>query len=74
MSKSKEAFVLLMIILAMSTLLIGGIKYQSTYEKTEIMRSLSDDGQYTLFVYMIGEPDWPFGATHCRFALNFSNN
>ena len=69
MSKSKEAFVLLMIILAMSTLLIGGIKYQSTYEKTEIMRSLSDDGQYTLFVYMIGEPDWPFGATHCRFDL-----
>lgn len=50
MSKSKGAFVLLMIILAMSTLLIGGIKYQSTYTKTEIMRAKSDDGQYTLFV------------------------
>ena len=29
----------------------------------------SDNGSYHLIVYMIGEPDWPFGATHCRFDL-----
>lgn len=50
-------------------LMVGGIRYQTTYAKTEIVKASSNDEQYTLFVYMIGEPDWPFGATHCRFDL-----
>lgn len=69
MGKLKGIFVLLIIFLAMGALLVGGLKYRTTYAKTEIMSVSSADGQYTLFVYMIGEPDWPFGATHCRFDL-----
>lgn len=69
MSKLKGISVLLIIFLAMGALLVGGLKYRTTYAKTEILSVSSIDGQYTLFVYMIGEPDWPFGATHCRFDL-----
>lgn len=69
MSKLKGIFLLLITFLAMGALLFGGITYRTTYAKTEIMSVSSTDGQYKLFVYMIGEPDWPFGATHCRFDL-----
>ena len=50
-------------------LLIGGFQYRVNYAKTEVVTSVSDDGQHSLTVYMIGEPDWPFGATYCRFDL-----
>ena len=33
------------------------------------MTETSEDNQYTLKIYMIGEPEWPFGATHCRMEL-----
>ncbi|MGN0159085.1 MAG: hypothetical protein ACI39W_08115 [Brotaphodocola sp.] len=50
-------------------LLIGGIKFPTSYAKTEIAAFSSGDGIYTLIVYMIGEPEWPFGETHCSFDL-----
>ena len=50
-------------------LLIGSVKYRVDYAKTQVVTSVSDDGQHSLTVYMIGESDWPFGATHCRFDL-----
>jgi len=50
-------------------LLIGGFQYRVNYAKTEVITSVSADGEHALTVYMIGEPDWPFGATHCRFDL-----
>jgi hypothetical protein len=43
--------------------------YRTSFAKTEIITSASDDNSYQLIVYMIGEPEWPFGATHCRFDL-----
>ena len=54
-------------------ILFAGIKWRISYAKTEILTSSSDNGSYHLIVYMIGEPDWPFGATHCRFDL-FNDN
>lgn len=50
-------------------ILFGGIKYRTDYAKTQIKEEYSGDKQYILAIYMIGEPDWPFGATHCRFEL-----
>lgn len=48
---------------------IACLLYRTDYAKTEILTSASTDGQYSLTVYQIGEPDWPFGPTHCRFDL-----
>lgn len=56
-------------ILGLILLLIGSFKYKINYAKTEVLTSASEDGTYQLIVYMIGEPDFPFGATHCRFDL-----
>lgn len=55
--------------LVLTAVLIGGIAYRTSWAKTEVVTSSSDDGRYTLIVYMIGEPEWPFGSTHCRFDL-----
>ena len=47
-----------------------GFVYLGYFAKTEVVSSASGDGRYRLTVYMIGEPDWPFGETHCRFDLS----
>ena len=56
-------------ILGLVLLLAGSLKYKISYAKTEVLTSDSEDGTYQLIVYMIGEPDFPFGATHCCFDL-----
>ena len=50
-------------------ILFVGIKYRTSYAKTEIETLISTDGKFKLTIYEIGEPDWPFGSTHCRFTL-----
>ena len=45
------------------------LRWHTKYAKTEILDYTSDDGVHELIIYMIGEPDWPFGNTHCRFDL-----
>ena len=69
MSRKKGIFAVLLGILVLLLTLYGGIKYRTSYAKTKIMASSSVNGQYNLVIYMIGEPDWPFGTTHCRFEL-----
>ncbi|MBR3866750.1 MAG: hypothetical protein IKM54_03025, partial [Butyricicoccus sp.] len=63
-------------ILLLYLFLFACIVYRTDYAATEVLTSApevlasaSDDGQYSLTVSMIGEPDWPFGPTHCRFDL-----
>ena len=56
-------------LLGLFVLLVGSLKYKTGYAKTEILTSAPENGGYRLTVYMIGEPDFPFGATHCRFDL-----
>ena len=50
-------------------ILIAAISLHTNYAKTEILNYTSDDGTHKLVIYMIGEPDFPFGSTHCRFDL-----
>lgn len=59
-----------LLIVVMAVVLIGGMQYKMKYAKTEVTKETSEDGQYELIIYMIGEPEFPFGATHCRFVLN----
>ena len=49
--------------------LAGGIWYRVEVAPTEVLTDVSPDGAYELTIDMVGEPDWPFGATHCRFTL-----
>ena len=69
MHKIKGCFILSLIFMMLLIILFAGYKYRTTYAKTEIMTETSEDNQYTLKIYMIGEPEWPFGATHCRLEL-----
>lgn len=48
-------------------LLLGTIYYRVGHKKTEVVTYKNDI--YTLTVFMIGEPEWPFGRTHCCFEL-----
>ncbi len=47
----------------------AGFLYKIDYKKTEIKSSVSDDKNYTLTVYEIGEPEFAFGSANCRFVL-----
>lgn len=67
--KDRWPMLIAVILILPFLLLIGSFHYRVNYAKTEVITSVSDDGEYSLTVYMIGEPDWPFGATHCRFDL-----
>ena len=49
--------------------LAGGIWYRVEVAPTEVLTDVSPDGMYELTIDRVGEPDWPFGATHCRFTL-----
>ena len=66
----------LAVILLLYLFLFACIVYRTNYAATEVListpevlSSASADGQYSLAVSQIGEPDWPFGPTHCRFVL-----
>lgn len=69
MHKIKGCFILTLLFMILLIILFAGYRYRITYAKTEIMTETSEDNQYTLKIYMIGEPEWPFGATHCRLEL-----
>lgn len=69
MGKAKGCLGILFLVALLLAILFGGIRYRIRYAKTEIVTQTLPDGRYTLTIYMIGEPDWPFGATHCRADL-----
>ena len=48
---------------------LAAFRWHTNFAKTEILDYTSADGVHELIIYMIGEPDWPFGDTHCRFDL-----
>lgn len=63
---------ILIIIIACVVLLCGGIAgliYKINYKQTAIKTSYYSDNAYELTIYEIGEPDFPFGSSHCRFVL-----
>ncbi len=43
------------------------IEYKTTYRKTEVLSS--SNGDYRISIYMIGEPEFPYGYTKWGFAL-----
>ena len=59
----------LAVILLLYLFLIACIVYRTGYAATEVLHTISADAEYHLTISMVGEPDWPFGPTHCRFDL-----
>ena len=47
----------------------GLLLYNISYKTTDIDVSESPDGTHELHFQQIGDPDWPFGSTHARLAL-----
>lgn len=46
---------------------IAVIKYEVDYKKTEVLKA--SEGAYTLTMYQVGEPGWPFGPVKGQFVL-----
>ena len=68
-AKKKKIIIAAAIPAAAVLAVAAGIKWRTSYAKTEVFTSTSDAGAYKLAVYMIGEPVWPFGETNCRAEL-----
>ena len=73
MENRKRAVRSLLLAVGAALLLLAGAAgyfvYRTQYAPTPVLRSASADGAYTLTVSMLGEPDFPFGAAHCRAEL-----
>lgn len=46
---------------------VGCLLYQMNYKKTQILEETQ--GAYTLTMYQVGEPGWPFGPVNGKFVL-----
>ena len=57
----------------MLAVLIGSFTYTTRYRVHSVDSSLSQDGKYELLFQQIGDPDWPFGATHARLVLKVAS-
>lgn len=42
-------------------------------KKTLIIKSVSDDNIHTVSIYMVGDPEFPYGSTNCQAVLNENN-
>ncbi|MDO4978017.1 MAG: hypothetical protein Q4E53_12235 [Eubacteriales bacterium] len=58
----------ILIVGALLLFLYGAMEYKTQYAKTEIVTYDTNKG-YKLIIYMIGEPEWPFGPTKGRMEL-----
>lgn len=48
---------------------VGRTVYITEYRLTDKGTELSPDGKYSVLFQMVGEPDWPFGATTVRVTV-----
>lgn len=64
----KAALVFLFVFLCLASI-FGMFLYVIKYKKTELASYQTGDGKYTLEIYQVGEPVWPFGPTKCRFEI-----
>ena len=61
------AIVLIVVLLIIA--LLWNIYYITELEETQVNEFYSDDGKYTLTMYQVGDPDFPFGAVSGKFVL-----
>ncbi len=47
-----------------------GVRWRTQYKRTEILSVQSGDSSRTLTVYMVGEPEFPYGSTRGLIVLS----
>ncbi len=63
----KRMLAALLVVLIAAAVATCSIIYVRDYKKTKVFTSIS--GSSTMTVYMVGEPDFPYGKTACRLVL-----
>lgn len=63
----KRILAIVLVVLIAAALVVGSIIYVRDYRKTKVFTSVS--GTNSMTVYMVGEPDFPYGKTDCRLVL-----
>lgn len=63
----KRLLTIVLVVLVAAAVVVGSIIYVRDYRKTKVFTSQS--GSSTMTVYMVGEPDFPYGKTDCRLVL-----
>lgn len=63
----KRILTIVLVVLVAAAVVVGSIIYVRDYRKTKVFTSQS--GSSTMTVYMVGEPDFPYGKTECRLVL-----
>ncbi len=63
----KRILTIVLVVLVAAALAVGSIIYVRDYRKTKVFTS--QNGSSTMTVYMVGEPDFPYGKTECRLVL-----
>lgn len=61
------------IVLSFIMIFFGSLFYITELKKTKVNEFYSNDGQYTLTMYQIGEPAFPFGSVKGKFVLKKGN-
>lgn len=67
MKKNKLLSTLLIVFVLMILLFFFLAEYNFAYRRTEVLSSSS--GEYNISIYMIGEPQFPYGYTKWGFSL-----
>ncbi len=63
----KRVLIVILAVLIAAAITVGSIIYVRDYRKTKVFTSVS--GNSTMTLYMVGEPDFPYGSTSCRLVL-----
>ena len=63
----KRILTIILVVLIAAAVVVASIVYVRDYRKTKVFTSQS--GSSTITVYMVGEPDFPYGKTECRLVL-----
>ncbi len=69
LSVSKIIAIVCISIMIFIMLVVGIMIYQTKYKVTQIGTYTTSDGRYSVEIMQIGEPDFPFGAAHCKMEL-----
>ena len=83
MQKSKKKVIIRIVIICVSAITLGlllfgsfklgrfsrQLEYRMNDEKMPVFAQKSSWQNYELIIYQVGEPDFPFGSTHCRYEL-----
>lgn len=67
--KKLKTLVVIETVLIVLMLIIGFFAFKLAYEKTELFREVSPNGDFTIVVQRRGMIDWPFGDDHLRVYL-----